>query len=212
MQEALALLDELGFEGLTMRRLAERLGVQAASLYNHVRDKYELLALMADALCGEVDLPPADRSWRDTLEAIARDYRRVQLNHRDGARVLVSTPPVGPTRLSIIARVVAALHAAGFSGAESADVANVFNTYLTGFVLDETQALPAGDRPNVPVEEMQPQVLAWFKALPVDEYPTLVALADDLVEPHMDRRFELGLRALLTGFDSLLASHSTARN
>src|SRR5919197_3575765 len=60
VREALALLDEVGFDGLTMRRLAERLGVQAASLYNHVRDKHELLALLADAICGEVAEIPLD--------------------------------------------------------------------------------------------------------------------------------------------------------
>src|ERR687884_2149592 len=76
VREALALLDAAGFDGLTMRRLAERLGVQAASLYNHVRDKHELLALLADAICGEVREPDPRRPWREQLEAVAWGYPR----------------------------------------------------------------------------------------------------------------------------------------
>src|ERR687884_114906 len=76
VREALALLDAAGFDALTMRRLAERLGVQAASLYNHVRDKHELLALLADAICGEVREPDPRRPWREQLEAVAWGYPR----------------------------------------------------------------------------------------------------------------------------------------
>src|ERR671930_1356930 len=73
VREALALLDAVGFDGLTMRRLAERLGVQAASLYNHIRDKHELLALLADTICGEVRAPDPHRPWREQLETVAWD-------------------------------------------------------------------------------------------------------------------------------------------
>src|SRR5438552_789304 len=140
IREALALLDEVGFDGLTMRRLAERLGVQAASLYNHIRDKGEMLALLADAICGEVRPADPNRPWREQLEAIAWDYRRVLLAHRDAARVLVATPPLGPQRLRLIEQVLAVLLAAGFDDEAMADAATVFNVYVAGFVLDETQA------------------------------------------------------------------------
>src|SRR5919205_1977617 len=76
VREALALLDAVGFDGLTMRRLAERLGVQAASLYNHIRDKHELLALLADTICGEVRAPDPCRPWRGRQGGLARGYPR----------------------------------------------------------------------------------------------------------------------------------------
>ena len=77
VRAALALLDAAGFDALTMRRLAERLGVQAASLYNHVRDKHELLALLADAICahhmlltgGEANLPSIQKRAQPEPEA-----------------------------------------------------------------------------------------------------------------------------------------------
>src|SRR4030081_2870696 len=79
---ALQLLDEEGLDGLSMRRLAQRLGVTAASLYWHVRDKDELLALLAEAISAEVRLPDPTRPWRQELETMASSYRRVLLGHR----------------------------------------------------------------------------------------------------------------------------------
>ena len=204
--EALALLDAAGFDGLTMRRLAERLGVQAASLYNHVRDKHELLALLADAICAEVREPNPRRPWREQLEAVAWDYRRVLLAHRDAARVLVATPPVGPRRVRLIEETLAMLRAAGFGDEETADAASVFNTYVVGFVLDETQALPGGDLTDMPADEVGEHFKRWFKALPADRYPTIAALADRLLDADMDRRFGFGLRALLDGWEIRLAA------
>ena len=98
VRAALGLLDDVGFDGLTMRNLAERLGVQAASLYNHIRDKQDVLTLVADAISGEVQRPTAGRPWREVLEDVANDYRRVLLAHRDAARILTVTLPLGPHR------------------------------------------------------------------------------------------------------------------
>src|SRR5437867_13029130 len=75
VRTALALLDEVGLDGLTMRRLADELGVQAASLYWHLRDKEELLDLLADAICEEMPTPRREGSWREQLTAFALDYR-----------------------------------------------------------------------------------------------------------------------------------------
>lgn len=192
----MALLNDEGFDGLTMRRLAERLGVKAASLYNHVRDKNELLALIGDAICAEVPDRDTSKPWRQQLETIAIEVRRVLMTHRDGARVLAATPPAGPHRLRLIEQVLRALTAADFPAATVADAAFVMNSYVVGFVLDETLAAPSG----VSVKRMREEGRRWFKSLPPDQYPTVVALADELVDAPPERRFVLGLRALLDGF------------
>jgi AcrR family transcriptional regulator len=202
VREALGLLDEVGFDGLTTRRLAERLGIQSASLYNHMRDKQELLTLLANAISREVGPPPADAPWRTQLEAIGHDYRRVLLRHRDAARILLTTLPLGPDRLLLIERVLGVLRAAGFSPTSAADAANVFNTFVTGFVQDETRALPRTELQQVPVEQLNEQVRQSFKRLPAERYPSLVALADELVNPDMDRQFNFGLTALLSGLEA----------
>src|SRR5215510_13131524 len=113
VRAALELLDDVGLDALTMRRLAERLDVKAASLYRHVRNKEELLALLGDEISAEIPLPIASGSWRDQLAASAHNVRRGLLAHRDAARVLASTPPAGPRRLRHVEAILRTLRAAG---------------------------------------------------------------------------------------------------
>src|SRR5215831_9219817 len=93
---ALELLDDAGLEGLTMRTLADRMGVRAASLYWHIRDKEQLIGLLAEAIIGEVPEPAADLPWRTQLEAFAAAYRRVLQSHRDAARIVIMAQPIAP--------------------------------------------------------------------------------------------------------------------
>src|SRR5258706_15464399 len=90
VRAALLLLDEVGLDELTMRRLAERLGVKAASLYRHVRNKDELLALLGDEISSEIPFARAAGSWRNQLTEMAWNVRRGLLAHRDAARVLAN--------------------------------------------------------------------------------------------------------------------------
>jgi TetR/AcrR family tetracycline transcriptional repressor len=89
---ALALLDEVGLDGLTVRRLAERLGVQNPALYRHFKNKQDLLdamarAMIADAFRG-IGPPATGEYWALWLEEVATRFQRTVLAHRDGARVL----------------------------------------------------------------------------------------------------------------------------
>src|SRR5262245_63507445 len=97
-------MDEVGFDGLTMRSLAERLHVTPGSLYRHVRDKDELLILLADEISAEVPFLQVDLPWEVAMREMARATRRVLLAHHDAARVLASIPPAGPRRLRHIDR------------------------------------------------------------------------------------------------------------
>ena len=196
---AVALLDDVGFDGLTMRALAQRLGVKAASLYNHIRDKGDVLALVADAIVGEVPSPDASLPWRPKLEAISHRYRGVLLAHRDAARVLAATPPIGPRRLRLMDEVLGILREAGFSDEAVGDAGWVLNTYVTGFALDETmpQAEPRADTAQ--------QVATWFRSLPADEFPNIVAVAEPLLDGDTDRRFAFGLSSFLDGLEARLA-------
>ena len=206
VRRALEVLDDEGFDRLSMRRLAERLGIKAASLYNHVRDKEQLLALMADAICARIPDVDHSKPWREQAETMALQVRRVLTTHRDSARVLAATPPAGPHRLRLIEQMLRALVAAGFSPTRVADAAFVINSYVVGFVLDETLGIPTD---AASAKRMREEARRWFKSLPRDQYPTLVALADELVDAPAERRFALGLRALLDGFELRLSKRVT---
>src|SRR5215475_8972160 len=113
VRAALALLDEVGLDDLTMRRLADRLNVKAASLYRHVRNKDELLVLLGDEISSEIPLVRPSGSWENQLKEMARNVRKGLLAHRDAARLLAITPPFGPRRLRHIESVLRTLRASG---------------------------------------------------------------------------------------------------
>ncbi len=90
--EAVALLDADGLDGLTLRRLADRLGVRAPTLYWHLPNKAALVTEVAEAILGQefptVDPPADDEPWQDWLTGLAERLRRAMLAHPDGARVV----------------------------------------------------------------------------------------------------------------------------
>src|SRR5215217_587660 len=100
IEAARRLLNTVGLDGLTVRRLAAELDVQSPALYWHIRSKQELLDGVADAivLAAGMGPPRAGETWRDWLLRRARAYRAALLAHRDGARV-VAHARLGPTTL-----------------------------------------------------------------------------------------------------------------
>jgi len=159
VRAALDLLDDVGLVGLSMRGLAERLGVKAASLYWHLRDKEQLLDLLSEAILGEVP-EPAGGPWRPALEGFAQGYRRVLLAHRDAARVVAGFQS-GPAALRRYERLIATLLSAGFAPSDAADASVLlFGQYVPAFVADETGGAPPvpggpGDDFGAPLEAVE---------------------------------------------------------
>ncbi len=203
VRAALELLDRVGLDELTMRRLAEHLGVKAASLYWHVRNKEELLALLADEITGEIPSPPAAGSWRDQLTGIAWNVRRGLLAHRDAARVLANSPPVGPRRLRHIEAVLRILRAAGLGARDAARAAYHLNNFVTEFAADEARFAAYASAPGWSRRKVFTEARRHFASLPKDEYPTIVALADHLTEDAQDDLFQFGVEVWLKGIQSL---------
>ena len=99
IRAALDLLNEVGVDGLTTRKLAERLGVQQPALYWHFRNKRALLDALAEAMLAENhthSVPRADDDWRSFLIGNARSFRQALLAYRDGARIHAGTRPGAP--------------------------------------------------------------------------------------------------------------------
>lgn len=200
----LAVLTDHGLDALTMTRVADRLGIKAASLYWHVRDKEQLLDLLADALGGMLDLSmfadPGD--WRGSLAAMLRAMRRHLLTHRDAARVMHGRFVAGPGQLRNIEVMLAVLREAGFDKRATTYAVFLLTTFLAGFVTGERGRLSAavadGQTPRDYLDELRDR----FTALPVEQYPTTVDLAAELTEPDLDTRFEFALTCLLDGIEA----------
>jgi AcrR family transcriptional regulator len=203
VRAALALLDEVGLDELTMRRLGERLGVKAASLYRHVHNKSELLALLGDEISGEIPVPRASGSWQQQLTEMAWNARRGLLAHRDGARVLANSPPVGPRRLRHIEAVLRILRTAGLGGRDAARAAYHLNNFVTEFAADEARFAAFALAPGSSRRKLFADARRHFASLSKDDYPTIVALADHLTEDAQDELFQFGIDMCLRGIKAL---------
>jgi AcrR family transcriptional regulator len=203
VRAALALLDDVGLEALTMRRLSERLGIKAASLYRHVRNKQELLHLLAEEINGEIPVVRSDGTWQEQVREMARNVRKGLLAHRDAAQLLAITAPFGPRRLRHIESLLRVLRSAGLSGRDAARAAYHFNNLVTEFVADEWRFASMAGITASSRRKMSAQVRKLFKSLPADEYPVIVELADYLGEDDPDGVFEFGVEVWLRALAEL---------
>lgn len=145
---AVDLLDEVGLSGLSTRRLADKLGVRSPTLYWHVRNKDELLDLVAESICAGAFSIDESASWRDQLMSGLRQFRELLLAHRDAAQLLRLRPATGPVRLGHVETTVRILVSAGFSDTDAAAVARLLASHVLDSVAtpSEGATVPAAER------------------------------------------------------------------
>ena len=215
VRAALTLLDEVGLEGLTMRRLATALKIQAPSLYWHFPNKQALLDGMADAIFGAVSLPrnlkgknpkgknPKGKSWDERLKAVFRAIRRAFLAHRDGARVFAGTYVPTDNVLRVVEAMMALMQEAGASPKLSSDAAFSLVYYVLGFTMEEQGLDP---RTGGPLDLANRQ--AQFANLAAMKYPSIHAALHRMFDNDLDDRFEAGLDLLISGLKARIDTRS----
>jgi TetR/AcrR family transcriptional regulator, tetracycline repressor protein len=154
--EALKLVDSEGLDAVTLRALAARLGVQAPTLYWHVRNKAELLDALGDAIMDEalasIDTLGEVDDWQDWLAAAVTELRRAMLAHPDGARI-VSSARSSLRRADFTERAMAKLVAHGVPPQRARLTVIVAERYTVGYVLEEqSPPPPEGTRQPDPAE------------------------------------------------------------
>jgi TetR/AcrR family tetracycline transcriptional repressor len=152
--EALDLLDEVGLDTVSTRRLAKRLGVEQPSLYYHFRTKKDLLGAMAEAAMAphaSEPLPSPADDWREWFLENSRSFRRTLLQRRDGARLHAGSTPISD--LDRIRRKMTFLLASGVSEKDAHMAMLAASRYTVGCVLEEQADTGSKeDRPaDVPV-------------------------------------------------------------
>jgi AcrR family transcriptional regulator len=195
---ALALVDEHGLAGLTMRSLAAALGTAPMTLYTHVASRADLEALVVDAVLGEADWHvAADADWRDAVRTIATALWRAVRAHPHAI-------PLIPTRRSrsqaLLEPSEALLDALARSGRSGAALLIAFRA-VVGFVLGFAQAELGGPLADA-AGEPPADVIARFRALPRFRYPRLTEIADAATLSDAEDEFRAGLELLLTGIAS----------
>ncbi|HEX7369648.1 MAG TPA: TetR/AcrR family transcriptional regulator C-terminal domain-containing protein [Rhodanobacteraceae bacterium] len=198
--EALNVLRTDGLSGLTTRRVATRLNVMSPALYWHVRNKDELLQLVADAICAEMVLPRKEWSFRKRLATIANEYRRVLIAYRDGARLFAEQPPTGPHRMKLYDAAVEAFFDAGFQVSEAIAMATFYRHYLLGMVTEETRG-HAKEPGSVVFPVATLGVELQHLGMKSAEYPSLAHAAAQLGKIQPEALFTAGLKVILDGLE-----------
>lgn len=134
---ATELMDQEGYDGLTIRRLAARLGVTPMAMYRHFDTKGALIGAIIDQANSEIPLPPADLAPREALSGIARGIRSSVLRHPSLVPALVVHPSLGPSALRSAKRGYAALLEAGLHGDDVWRSWNMIAMYAIGFAFVE---------------------------------------------------------------------------
>jgi TetR/AcrR family transcriptional regulator, tetracycline repressor protein len=129
VEAALELVNEEGLEGLSMRALADKLEVKAASLYWHVRDRRELLDLLAESILEGVGRPRQRPTWRESVLAVGEALGKRVAAQKDADRILLEVPE-SVRRSELFHGLAAQLRSAGLEPVEATDVALMVTTYV----------------------------------------------------------------------------------
>lgn len=137
LRAALELLDEVGIDALTTRRLAERLNVQPGALYRHFASKRELLDAMVERIAASSPTAATKGTWSAQLRSGAHALRDGMLAHRDGARLMATFANPGPAAAAHWQQQLKMLQDGGLT-AHAANVAlDTLIAYVNGFVIEE---------------------------------------------------------------------------
>jgi AcrR family transcriptional regulator len=204
--EAVAMADESGLEGLSMRGLAARLGVEAMSLYNHTPNKEGLIDAMVDHVTAEITLPRLDKPWRQQMSRRALSAVEVLMRHPWAAMQMLSRMNTGPHMLTYTDQTHGCLLVAGFSHRGGDWARHLMDSHIYGFVLQE---LHFPIRP----EDYASTASEFLPMIPAERYPHLRGLAEAAISRQYDGRnsFEFGLNFILDGLARQLDAGNKGR-
>lgn len=196
LQAALSMADKKGIESLSMRNLAQELGVKAMSLYNHVANKDDMLDGLVEMVVSEIEVPRLGSDWKLAMWRRATSAHEVLLRHPWATLAIMSRANIGPVMLRYVDSTLGCLREAGFSY-EMADHAwNAIDSHIYGFTLQKL---------NFPFEAAEYSEVAKnaLSLIPADHYPYLNRLSHQIIDGHYDglHNFEFGLELILNGLD-----------
>lgn len=198
LRAAIAHADAGGLEALTIRTLAEELGVAPMALYRHIANKDDLVDAMVDVVFSEFDLPASSAGWKTAMRQRAISAREVLSRHRWAIGLMESRTNPGPANLRHHDAVIGTLRAAGFTIPMAAHAYSLVDSYIYGFAMTQMN-LPfatSGEVAEVAQNMLQP--------FPLNEYPNLVEfITEHAMKPGYDYRdeFVYGLDVILDGLE-----------
>ncbi|MBK8259244.1 MAG: TetR/AcrR family transcriptional regulator C-terminal domain-containing protein [Polyangiaceae bacterium] len=201
LRAAMALADERGLDELSMRTLAESLGIEAMSLYHHLKNKGAVLDGMVDLVFAEVEFPRTDLPWKAAVRSRMVSLRSTLLRHQWALRVLESRANPGLTTLAHHDAMLGCFRSAGFSIVLTGRAYALLDSYVFGFVHTELSL------PFQTSDEARQVAGAMFQGIPEGTFPHLVefALARVMVPGYSyGNEFDYGLDLILDGLERAL--------
>ncbi|HEX5246274.1 MAG TPA: TetR/AcrR family transcriptional regulator C-terminal domain-containing protein [Gaiellaceae bacterium] len=200
VRAAVRLADKGGIESLTMRRLGQSLGVEAMSLYNHVRNKDDLLDGIVDLVLDEIELPAADGNWEAAVRRTAISAHDALRRHQWACSLVMSR--FRPARIVYIDALLSTLREAGFSPQAAYHGYHALDSHILGFTLWELGH-------SMDTEGPAEAASAFLERFPADEYPYMI----EHMHQHLDGSlrdgtgdFEFGLELILDGLKRMRAA------
>jgi len=194
---AVTIADAEGIGALTMRRLAQELGVEAMSLYHHVANKDDVLDGITDLVVGEIEVPPRGTDWRSAMRERALSAHRVLLAHPWSALMIMSRFNIGPGMTGYLDATFGRLREGGFSIHGALDAWHTLDSHIYGFTLQELQ-LPFDAADNAQVSA---DVIALFDPT---AFPYVVEVVTEISRTGRVEHFEFGLDLILDGLEKSL--------
>ncbi len=195
---ALALADEIGVEGFTIRKLADTLATKPMTIYHHVPSKEAIVDGMVDRVFAEIDRPPTDLDWKTAIRHRCLSARDALARHPWAAPLMESRTNPGPETLGHHDAVLGCLRRGGLSLAMTAHAYALVDSYVYGFALQEANLPATGGADMAELAEV------IIEPLPEGSYPNLMEFAAEYVlQPGYDFReeFEFGLDLILDGLE-----------
>ncbi len=216
VRAAIAIADAEGLTALSMRRVAETLGLSPMSLYTYVPSKAELVDLMLDRVAGEDQAPTGPASgWRAKLEQIARQgWVRAQ-RHPWILQVGTHRPPLGPNILARVETTLCAVDDLGLNEIEMDQVTSLLGDYVRGAVRAALDAREVEQQSGMTDEQWWSMNTPLLEGLVDPErYPTTVRIGEayksgKMSAPNHERNFEFGLQRVLDGIAAFIEGPRT---
>jgi AcrR family transcriptional regulator len=188
LEVAVKICERDGFEAISMRRLADELGVSPMAMYRHVEAKAQLLELIADKYIVALDLAEDEPDWRERLIRMFTSLREVMEEHPVLAHVIVAQPVKGPTAYAFAEAVLAVLRGHGCSDEDAVETFGVLASFTVGFTLIQRSRVATGSQAGR--ERMED-----IRTSP--QHSNLAAVAEDFVRWPRPDVFRMGLERLL---------------
>ena len=193
LSTALDLLNEVGLEHLTMRRLASALGVQNGATYWHFRSKQALLEAMADTLLtGLTAGLAAESPWDERITELARRLRAALLFRRDGARLFSAVFFPLPNALAYGEAMIATLRESGLSSRDASWAADTLTYYVVGHTIEEQLAVALPGTGHDATARLT-------DAVDPQRHPHVYAALAHIPAPHHQEHFDYGLHLVVGG-------------